>query len=70
MEDGVTQPCPRAAAQMAAFDGLPAEYRRFLSNYERGLKADAAAMLLRACGGDVEEAIHEIRVALPVRRHA
>lgn len=53
---------------MAAFDRLPETFRRFLAEYPRGVKAMAAAQLLAACGGDVEEAIHEIRVALPVRR--
>lgn len=66
MEDGLA-PCPRAAAQMAAFDALPAEMRLFLMSYPRGLKADAAALLVRVCGGNVDEAIAEIRMQLPVR---
>jgi len=66
VEDGLT-PCPRAAAQMAAFDALPEAYRRFLADYPRGVKAAQAALLLRVCGGDVDEAIAEIRAALPAR---
>lgn len=63
-------PCPRAAEQMAAFDALPAEFRRFLMHYPRTCKATQASMLLRACGGRVDEAIAEIRAHLPVRRIA
>lgn len=55
---------------MASFDALPAQYRRFLSDYPRGVKADQAAALLRACDGDVDEAIAEIRALMPVRRNA
>ncbi len=67
MEDGLT-PCPRAAAQMAAFDRLPPEYRWFLAEYPRAFKAEVAERLLILCGGDVQEAIDEIQAALPVRQ--
>ena len=67
MEDGVT-PCRRALAEMMVFDSLPPPFKRFLADYPRGLKATAAAQLLRACDGDVDEAMDEIRAALPVRR--
>ena len=63
-------PCPRAAEQMAAYDALPAEFRRFLMHYPRTCKATQAAVLLRACGGNVAEAMDEIRAHLPVRRAA
>ena len=69
MEDGLA-PDPRAAAQMAAYDALPADFRRFLMHYPRTCKATQAATLLRACSGRVDEAIAEIRAHLPVRRAA
>lgn len=69
MEDGVT-PCPRAARQMAAFDALPPGYRHFLANHGRTVHATIAAQLLSLCGGDVDEAISELRAALPVKGDA
>lgn len=66
--EGDLAPCPRAAAQMAAFDALPAELRRFLAHYPRTCKATQAALILRVCHGRVDEAIAEIRAQLPVRR--
>ena len=67
MEAGLA-PCPRAVAQLAACDSLPPDYRAFLREYRRGVKAADAAKVLRICDNDVEEAMHEIRVALPTGR--
>jgi len=69
MEDGLI-PCQRASEQMAAYDALPAEMRDFIARYPRGLKATDAAQLLRVCGGDIEDAMHEITCLLPTRRAA
>ncbi len=63
-------PCPRAAEQMAAFDALPPEYRRFLAYYPRACKATDAALILRVCHRRVDDAIAEIRAHLPIRRQS
>lgn len=61
-------PCPRAAAEMAAFDRLPEDLRRFVAFYPRGAKSRQIERLLWDCGGRVADAMDEIRFLLPARR--
>lgn len=51
---------------MALFDQLPEAYRRFLTEYPRGLFSADAFSVLEMKGGNVAAAIEYIRRRLPV----
>ena len=66
--ESAVAPDPRAAAEMAAFDALPMEFRCFLAAYPRTAKARQVAALLQNNGNDVNRTMREIEFLLPVRR--
>jgi hypothetical protein len=51
---------------MAAFDGMPEEFRRFCAEYPRTANAVQLARVLDECGGDVSLAKRLLRELLPV----
>lgn len=61
---------PVSARTMAVFDALPAEFRRFLADYPRGVPAPVAMAAYTMAGGDVDAAREIVAEMAPVRREA
>jgi hypothetical protein len=57
----------RARLSMAAFDGMPEDWRRFCAHYPRNARGSSLADLLDEAGGNVARARRMLRQLLPVR---
>lgn len=66
-EEDISQPDPRAARSMAAFDAMPKAFRVFCANYPRTANGMALANLLADCDGRVIAAANRLRELMPVR---
>ena len=56
----------RARLSMAAFDGMPEDWRRFCAHYPRNARGSSLADVLDVAGGNVARAQRMLRLLLPV----
>lgn len=58
----------RLRTSMAAFDAMPADWRRFCADYPRTTNGQTLAAILRDCDDDVLVAMDAMRQLMPVER--